>query len=60
MLRNDPAGIINLEELDELSKLSGAAGGDVQPQSTPVIASILVSIISIEATVTAFSYSIEC
>ena len=51
----DPAGIINLEELDRISEISGAGDGDVDPQSSPVIATILVSVISIEATVTAFS-----
>lgn len=56
----DPAGIINLEELDRISEISGAGDGDVDPQSSPVIATILVSVISIEATVTAFSFIIEC
>ncbi len=57
----NPVGMVNLEELDEISRISGANGdGGATPQSTPVIATILVSIISFEATVTAFSYSIEC
>ena len=56
----DPAGIINLEELDRISEISGAGDGDVDPQYSPVIATILVSVISIEATVTAFSFTIEC
>lgn len=58
----DPAGIINLEELDKISEISGAGdgGGGAEPQSSPIIATILVSVISIEATVTAFSYTIEC
>ena len=37
----DPAGIVNLEELDHISSLSGAGDGDVDPQSSPVIATIL-------------------
>lgn len=40
----DPAGIVNLEELDRISSLSGAGDGDVDPQSSPVIATILVAI----------------
>ena len=59
-IMKDPAGIINLEELDRISEISGAGDGDVDPQSSPVIATILVSVISIEATVTAFSFTIEC
>ena len=51
----DPAGIVNLEELDRISSLSGAGDGDVDPQSSPVIATILVTIMSIESTVTASS-----
>ena len=56
----DPAGIVNLEELDRISSLSGAGDGDVDPQSSPVIATILVTIMSIESTVTASSAVIEC
>ena len=56
----NPAGVINLEELDRISNLSGAGDGDVDPQSSPVIATILVSVMSIEATVTASSAVIEC
>jgi len=56
----DPAGIVNLEELDRISSLSGAGDGDVGPQSSPVIATILVTIMSIESTVTASSAVIEC
>lgn len=56
----NPAGVINLEELDRISNLSGAGDGDVDPQSSPVIATILVSVLSIEATVTASSAVIEC
>lgn len=51
----DPAGIVDLRELDELASNSN----DVAPQSTPTIASILVSIMTVEtsATVaTALSY----
>ena len=55
----DPAGIVNLEELDRISSLSGAGDGDVDPQSSPVIATILVTIMSIESTVTASSAVIE-
>ena len=56
----DPAGIINLEELDRISDLSGAGDEDANPQSSPVIATVLVTIISIESTVTASSAVIEC
>ena len=56
----DPAGIINLEELDRISDLSGAGDGDANPLSSPVIATVLVTIISIESTVTASSAVIEC
>lgn len=56
----NPAGIVNLEELDKISSLSGAGNGDIDPQSSPVIATILVSVMSIEATVTASSAVIEC
>ena len=56
----DPAGIVNLEELDRISSLSGAGDGDVDPQSSPVIETILLTIMSIESTVTASSAVIEC
>ena len=56
----DPAGIVNLEELDRISSLSGAGDCVVDPQSSPVIATILVTIMSIESTVTASSAVIEC
>lgn len=56
--RDDPAGIVNFEELDRISELSGADG--IEPQSSPVIATILVSVISFESTVTAWSAIIEC
>lgn len=55
---NDPAGIVNFEELDRISELSGTDG--IEPQSSPVIATILVSVISFESTVTAWSAIIEC
>lgn len=53
----DPAGIVDLSELDELASVGGS---DVQPQTTPVIASVLVSIISIELTVSAASVTAGC
>lgn len=56
--RDDPAGIVNFEELDRISELSGADG--IEPQPSPVIATILVSVISFESTVTAWSAIIEC
>lgn len=56
----DPAGIVNLEELDRISCLNGAGDGDIDPQSSPVLATVLVTIISIESTVTAASAVIEC
>lgn len=49
-----------MEQLDRISSLSGAGDGDVDPQSSPVIATILVTIMSIESTVTASSAVIEC
>lgn len=57
---NNPVGVVDLEELDKISKISGAGDGSVSPQSTPVIATVMVSIISFEATVTAFSATVEC
>ncbi len=48
----DPAGVVDLEELDALAFSDSAA------TTSPICASILVSIISIEATVTVFTYAV--
>ncbi|HDO9489850.1 TPA: hypothetical protein P5P23_003861 [Clostridioides difficile] len=52
----DPAGIINLEELNELA----CNNSDVQAQTTPSIALTLVSIMSIETTATVVSVVNGC
>ncbi len=60
---DNPVGVVDLEELDRISKISGSGdgeGGGVEPQSTPVIATILASVISFEATITAYSATVEC
>lgn len=57
---DNPVGVVDLEELDRISKVSGSGDGGAEPQSTPVIATILVTVISFEATVTAFSTTVEC
>ena len=57
---SNPVGVIDLAELDEISKVSGAAAPDASPQSSPIIATILVTVISFEATVTAFSTVVDC
>lgn len=53
----DPAGIVDLSELDELSIIESI---DVQAQTTPVIAWTLISIISTELTVTAATVTAQC
>lgn len=47
----NPEGIVNLGELDQLAELEGA---DVQAQTTPVVASIMVSVLSVDAVSVAF------
>ncbi|MCB2357159.1 hypothetical protein [Clostridium estertheticum] len=53
----DPAGIVDLSELDELANIGGS---DVQAQTTPTIASFLVSVISIELTASAVTVTAAC
>lgn len=48
----DPAGVVDLAELDTLANSDSAA------TTSPVCATILVTVISIEATATVFTYSI--
>ncbi|MCW6086520.1 MULTISPECIES: hypothetical protein [Clostridium] len=53
----DPAGIVDLKELDELAHIGGS---DVEAQTTPTIASVLVSVISVELTVSAATVTAQC
>jgi len=48
----DPAGVVDLKELDALAESDSAA------TTSPICATILVTIISIEGTLTFFTYSI--
>ena len=52
----DPAGLVNLEELNELAYNNS----DVQAQTTPFVASVLVSIMTIETTATVASAVSGC
>lgn len=52
VIGNDPAGIVDLAELDALANTDSAA------TTSPICASILVSIISIEATATVFTFAV--
>lgn len=51
-LEFDPAGAVDLAELDAL------AGSDSAATTSPICASVLVTIISFEATVTVFTFSV--
>lgn len=51
-LSYDPAGVVDLAELDTL------ANGDSAATTSPICASVLVTIITFEATVTVFTYSV--
>lgn len=52
VLDYDPAGAVDLAELDILANSDSAA------TTSPVCATIMVTIISIESTVTVFTYSV--
>lgn len=51
-LNTNPAGVVDLAELDTLANCDSAA------TTSPVCATILVTVISIESTVTVFTYSV--
>lgn len=51
-LSYDPAGVVDLAELDTLANSDSAA------TTSPICASVMVTIISFEATVTVFTYSV--
>lgn len=53
----DPAGIVDLSELDGLSSIESI---DVQAQTTPLVAWTLITVISVEITVTAATVTAQC
>lgn len=55
----DPAGLVNLERLDQISEID-ARKEEVIKNATPSIATIMASVISFEATVTAWSAIVDC
>lgn len=50
-LNYDPAGVVDLAELDTLANCDSAA------TTSPVCATVLVTLLSIETTITVFTYS---
>jgi len=52
VMNYDPAGVVDLKELDMLAESDSAA------TTSPICATIMVTIISFEATVTVFTFAV--